>query len=287
MNKAAEVACICLISTLRRTRTLPQMVLVSHLQGHHYELSLDTSVPLPFRVPFSACVTFASRPKPKYLSCCTCCSILPFKCSPCCAPFFHFTLSPHAFTVKQAPSNPHHRCLPFLLISQVKQDPSQKMRASLATATTAAAVVLLLALLPSTSNALASSARPGAMTTGYLHQPMASVGGSRRLNALAMARRTAHLYQRSVVAMSAAAPTKKEETGIGWNSHKPVTEVPESLVRGVEGNESMRRRFEKACREAQVGREGGGGGEYHMLQQRGGIWMVGCKPISGTITHER
>jgi len=133
------------------------------------------------------------------------------------------------------------------------------MRTSLATATTAAAALLLLALLPSTSHALSSSARPRVMTPGYLHQPMASVGGSRRLNALAMARRTAHLYQRSTVAMAAAAPTKKEDgPSIGWDSHKPVTDVPESLVRGVEGNESMRRRFEKACREAQVGRREGG-----------------------------
>jgi len=144
------------------------------------------------------------------------------------------------------------------------------MRASLATATTAAAA-LMLALLPSTSHALASSARPRVMTPGYLHQPMASVGGSRRLNAVATARRTAHLYQRSTVCIAATAPTKKEEAGpsIGWDSHKPVTDVPESLVRGVEGDESMRRRFEKACREAQVGREGGreGGEEKkHMLQ---------------------
>lgn len=104
------------------------------------------------------------------------------------------------------------------------------------------------------------------------------------MNALAMARRTAHLYQRSVVAMSAAAPTKKEETGIGWNSHKPVTEVPESLVRGVEGNESMRRRFEKACREAQLAickavEECDGGAKFHSdawirADGGGGISMV-------------
>jgi len=83
--------------------------------------------------------------------------------------------------------------------------------------------------------------------------------------------------------MSAAAPTKKEETGIGWNSHKPVTEVPESLVRGVEGNESMRRRFEKACREAQVGREEGregGRGKPYVAA------MGGYMHVRGQTTHE-
>uniref|UniRef100_A0A6V2PQX8 coproporphyrinogen oxidase n=2 Tax=Ditylum brightwellii TaxID=49249 RepID=A0A6V2PQX8_9STRA len=42
---------------------------------------------------------------------------------------------------------------------------------------------------------------------------------------------------------------------IGWDSHKPVDEVPDSLVRegdGPDGNYPMRSKFEKMCREAQI-----------------------------------
>uniref|UniRef100_A0A7S2L134 coproporphyrinogen oxidase n=2 Tax=Leptocylindrus danicus TaxID=163516 RepID=A0A7S2L134_9STRA len=42
---------------------------------------------------------------------------------------------------------------------------------------------------------------------------------------------------------------------IGWDSHRPVEEVPDSLVRegdGPDGNYPMRAKFEKMCREAQI-----------------------------------
>eukprot|EP00816_Leptocylindrus_hargravesii_P005676 CAMPEP_0196803202 /NCGR_PEP_ID=MMETSP1362-20130617/2589_1 /TAXON_ID=163516 /ORGANISM="Leptocylindrus danicus, Strain CCMP1856" /LENGTH=393 /DNA_ID=CAMNT_0042174655 /DNA_START=25 /DNA_END=1203 /DNA_ORIENTATION=+ len=42
---------------------------------------------------------------------------------------------------------------------------------------------------------------------------------------------------------------------IGWDSHRPVEEVPDSLVRegdGPNGNYPMRAKFEKMCREAQI-----------------------------------
>lgn len=52
---------------------------------------------------------------------------------------------------------------------------------------------------------------------------------------------------------------KKKEappTNLGWNSHKAVEQIPESLVRdgesGPEGNYPMRAKFEKMCREAQI-----------------------------------
>jgi len=38
---------------------------------------------------------------------------------------------------------------------------------------------------------------------------------------------------------------------IGWNSHQPVDFLPDTLVRGVDGNDSMRRKFEAMCRAAQ------------------------------------
>jgi len=42
---------------------------------------------------------------------------------------------------------------------------------------------------------------------------------------------------------------------IGWDSHKPVESIPDSLVRegdGPDGNYPMRSKFEKMCREAQL-----------------------------------
>lgn len=39
---------------------------------------------------------------------------------------------------------------------------------------------------------------------------------------------------------------------IGWDSHQAVESIPETLVRTIDGNESMRSRFELLCRTAQV-----------------------------------
>lgn len=38
---------------------------------------------------------------------------------------------------------------------------------------------------------------------------------------------------------------------LGWDSHQAVDAIPETLVRTIEGNDSMRRRFEQLCRESQ------------------------------------
>jgi coproporphyrinogen III oxidase len=66
------------------------------------------------------------------------------------------------------------------------------------------------------------------------------------------------------MAMNAASPsatTAAKESGgdkagvsegnIGWDSHVPVAAAPATLVRGLEGDESMRRKFEAMCRDAQ------------------------------------
>jgi len=42
------------------------------------------------------------------------------------------------------------------------------------------------------------------------------------------------------------------ESGIGWDSHQAIAEIPDSLVKTIEGNESMRRKFELLCRNAQA-----------------------------------
>lgn len=48
------------------------------------------------------------------------------------------------------------------------------------------------------------------------------------------------------------APKDAPPTNIGWNSHEAVDEVPESLVKELDGNYPMRSKFEKMCREAQI-----------------------------------
>ena len=51
--------------------------------------------------------------------------------------------------------------------------------------------------------------------------------------------------------MSSAATTEQAKSGLGWDSHKAIDQIPESLVNAIEGNESMRRKFEALCRGAQ------------------------------------
>ncbi|CAM9751067.1 unnamed protein product [Ascophyllum nodosum] len=51
---------------------------------------------------------------------------------------------------------------------------------------------------------------------------------------------------------SSPAPASSAQTpSIGWDTHKAVDEVPQSLVRELEGNDSMRAKFEALCRKAQ------------------------------------
>jgi len=55
--------------------------------------------------------------------------------------------------------------------------------------------------------------------------------------------------------MASVEKTDSNPTNIGWDSHKPVSVVPDSLVRegdGPDGNYPMRAKFEKMCREAQL-----------------------------------
>lgn len=41
-------------------------------------------------------------------------------------------------------------------------------------------------------------------------------------------------------------------SSIGWDSHTAIDSIPDSLVRSIDGNASMRRKFEQVCRNAQV-----------------------------------
>lgn len=55
-----------------------------------------------------------------------------------------------------------------------------------------------------------------------------------------------------IISSLAATTAEQKQSGIGWDSHKAVDNIPESLVRTIDGNDSMRRKFEALCRNAQV-----------------------------------
>jgi hypothetical protein len=43
-----------------------------------------------------------------------------------------------------------------------------------------------------------------------------------------------------------------QDTGISWDSHLNVNEIPTTLLSKLDGSETMRAKFEKLCRESQV-----------------------------------
>ena len=51
---------------------------------------------------------------------------------------------------------------------------------------------------------------------------------------------------------STARADEQSKSGLGWDSHKAIDLIPESLVRTIDGNDTMRRKFEALCRNAQV-----------------------------------
>jgi len=97
---------------------------------------------------------------------------------------------------------------------------------------------------------------------------------------------------------TATAGAEQKKSGLGWNSHTYVDEVPDTLVRedDLEGsNMDMRRRFEANCRRAQDAickavteldgcefqqdvwtREGGGGGISRVLKEGNVFEKAGC-----------
>lgn len=54
-----------------------------------------------------------------------------------------------------------------------------------------------------------------------------------------------------VFASNGDADTVKS-SGFGWDSHIATQTIPESLVKDIDGNESMRSKFEQMCRKSQV-----------------------------------
>lgn len=60
---------------------------------------------------------------------------------------------------------------------------------------------------------------------------------------------------RSSIKSSSHLFATKEDTkgsGIGWDSHQAVDDIPESLVNAIDGNQSMRAKFEQLCRKSQA-----------------------------------
>ena len=49
-----------------------------------------------------------------------------------------------------------------------------------------------------------------------------------------------------------SATEEQAKSGLGWDSHQAIDSIPESLVRTIDGNDSMRRKFEVLCRGAQA-----------------------------------
>ena len=59
-------------------------------------------------------------------------------------------------------------------------------------------------------------------------------------------------YRHRIIRAGATATDEQSKSGIGWDSHKAIDSIPDSLVRTIDGNDSMRRKFELLCRTAQV-----------------------------------
>lgn len=60
------------------------------------------------------------------------------------------------------------------------------------------------------------------------------------------------VLRRQNIIRAGATTEEQSKSGIGWNSHEAVDAIPESLVKSIEGNDSMRKKFEQLCRNAQA-----------------------------------
>ena len=73
-----------------------------------------------------------------------------------------------------------------------------------------------------------------------------------QLTAAVLALRMIPVNSRVTTNLSAASTEEQAKSGLGWDSHKAIDAIPDSLVRTIDGNDSMRRKFEELCRNAQV-----------------------------------
>ena len=73
-----------------------------------------------------------------------------------------------------------------------------------------------------------------------------------QITAAVLALRMFPVNSRAASNLSAASTEEQAKSGLGWDSHKAIDAIPDSLVRTIDGNDSMRRKFEELCRNAQV-----------------------------------
>jgi peptide methionine sulfoxide reductase MsrB len=69
--------------------------------------------------------------------------------------------------------------------------------------------------------------------------------------ALRMAPTHSNLYNQNNN-LYATSTEEQAKSGLGWDSHKAIEMIPDTLVRTIDGNDSMRRKFEVLCRTSQV-----------------------------------
>ena len=114
---------------------------------------------------------------------------------------------------------------------------------------------------------------------------------ARRLLALAVSATALQApHAKAPTAPLQATATAPAKTGPTWDDHVAIPDAPDTMVKGVEGNDSMRRKFEQMLREAQnkivrgrgVGRRGtfrqdvwereNGGGGISRVMAGGKVW---------------
>lgn len=60
------------------------------------------------------------------------------------------------------------------------------------------------------------------------------------------------MHKQTIVSLRGGLRMSDNSSGLGWNSHQAIDEIPESLCKTIDGDDSMRRRFEALCRQAQM-----------------------------------
>lgn len=61
-----------------------------------------------------------------------------------------------------------------------------------------------------------------------------------------------HRLNTKISSSTTSAQSEQAQSGLGWDSHEAIQSIPESLVKTIDGNETMRRKFEQLCRRSQV-----------------------------------
>ena len=144
--------------------------------------------------------------------------------------------------------------------------------------------------------------RPAAIHRGFIKNAKMA----RRLLALAVSATALQApHAKAPTAPLQATATAPAKTGPTWDDHVAIPEAPDTMVKGVEGNDSMRRKFEQMLREAQNKicsaveeldgegtfrqdvweRENGGGGISRVMAGRQGVGKSRLLAVSSLWVH--